>query len=310
MLISLFNLSIEAHSLSGESPVLTKPLDHVEVPISPLHPIYAKRSTLRFNVCAGGTLWQAAQIAKQSWNSALSGRVRIELHRSNCSKNARFRNGTNEISFGHPDSNVHRAVGLYMGLLDRSGEQIVEEDIIVHQKVSDLIFMSNILTHEFGHALGLNHALGATCREAVMAEYACDSITTAPTTADIAAAMRIYRLQTSHLSQFDLNNNGLIEDSEFFKALDQWTDNNISNNLFFDLVDAWISALEISKTQTLSRNHLLSAEIIQLFDLSGRFIGQFSGSSLLNYVKHLPRETYIIRSLINKSWQIRKIRMG
>ena len=39
---------------------------------------------------------------------------------------------------------------------------------------------------------------------------------------------------------FDRNNNGTIEDAEFFEALDAWIGNQISDSQFFEIVDDWI----------------------------------------------------------------------
>ena len=39
---------------------------------------------------------------------------------------------------------------------------------------------------------------------------------------------------------FDRNNNGTIEDTEFFEALDAWIGNQISDSQFFEIVDDWI----------------------------------------------------------------------
>lgn len=43
------------------------------------------------------------------------------------------------------------------------------------------------------------------------------------------------------VAQFDTNGNGVIDDSEFFNAIDQWVAGTISDTLFFDVLDAWVS---------------------------------------------------------------------
>ena len=46
-------------------------------------------------------------------------------------------------------------------------------------------------------------------------------------------------------AQFDANGNGLIDDSELFTAIDQWIAGTISNELFFQVLDAWVSQASV-----------------------------------------------------------------
>jgi plastocyanin len=47
-------------------------------------------------------------------------------------------------------------------------------------------------------------------------------------------------------AQFDQNRNGVIDDSELFAAVDQWVAAEISNELFFQVIDAWISQRRVT----------------------------------------------------------------
>lgn len=48
------------------------------------------------------------------------------------------------------------------------------------------------------------------------------------------------------LHQADLNNNGSLEDSEFFSVIDQWVDKQVEDPDFFAAIDAWTSGCTIS----------------------------------------------------------------
>ncbi|OGF52886.1 MAG: hypothetical protein A2Z21_04320 [Candidatus Fraserbacteria bacterium RBG_16_55_9] len=49
----------------------------------------------------------------------------------------------------------------------------------------------------------------------------------------------------SGVAQYDANGNSVIDDSELFMAIDQWIAGTISNELFFQVIDAWISQAPI-----------------------------------------------------------------
>ena len=279
---------------------------NISLPISPFAEIYAKRAVISFEICGGGALFKASQNAAQLWNSQLSGRVELRVRQASCSETARIRNGRSELYYSDPGAQFHRAVGLYMGILDRTRDEIAEEDIAVDQEISDLVYLTNIITHEFGHALGLNHARGATCRNSVMAEVACSSFPTPPTSVDIAAAKRIYQASTTQLSDFDQNSNGLIDNIEFFAGLDQWLHNSITDTQFFELIDAWLNNTRISRSAS-AKFSLLDAERVELYDLSGRLIGTFSGASLERALSRFPQETFIYRAFVNGKWRLGKV---
>lgn len=48
-------------------------------------------------------------------------------------------------------------------------------------------------------------------------------------------------LGNTQLAQFDTNSNGVIDNQEFFKAMDDWVLGKIDDSTFFRLTDAWIS---------------------------------------------------------------------
>ena len=270
----------------------------IDLPISPFSHIYAKRAVISFEICGGGVLLRASENAAKLWNDQLTGRVEIRVHQSNCAHSARMRNGRSELYFSDPGAQFHRAVGLYMGILDRSREVIAEEDITVDEDISDLTYLTNIITHEFGHALGLNHASGATCRQSVMAEVACSTFPTPPTPVDVGAAKRIYKVSNFKLADLDLNGDGLIDNREFFNGLDEWLQNAISDEQFFTLMDAWLNKTRITRSAapTFSLHH---ATRIELYDLSGRQVGLYTGVSLQRALQRLPKETFIYRAYVN-----------
>ena len=43
----------------------------------------------------------------------------------------------------------------------------------------------------------------------------------------------------SDLTDFDLSNNGVIDDDEFFRVIDMWIEGDIGNLTFFEVIDAW-----------------------------------------------------------------------
>lgn len=122
--------------------------------------------------------------------------------------------------------------------------------------------------------------------------------------ASFAAAPAV-TVPPSHLSpqgllSFDLDQNGHIDDHEFFQALDQWVQGKLSNSLFYDLIDAWTGQVAVQSVETRSARsaplqvqrdeHSLlfsagnDADRVQLFiyDTNGQplYHGQSSGRAL------------------------------
>ena len=106
------------------------------------------------------------------------------------------------------------------------------------------------------------------------------------------------------LAGYDLNSNCTLDDSEFFRVLDDWLGNSASDDMFFDAVDAWINqtgicAVSASAVEGLSldsivlsqsSNHIalralgnrIDSSTIEVFGLNGQSIYQAEsvGSSL------------------------------
>jgi hypothetical protein len=104
-------------------------------------------------------------------------------------------------------------------------------------------------------------------------------------------------INVNDLCGLDVNENGVIDDGEFFAAVDLWISEVMDNPLFFSAVDAWIGQLEVCAVAAeidifqpinLSQNshgaifatqgndtESISA---QVFDLQGRLV--FQGSSI------------------------------
>ena len=52
--------------------------------------------------------------------------------------------------------------------------------------------------------------------------------------------------QPSGVAQYDTNNSGVIDDSEFMVAIDDWIGGSIGDALFFDVLDAWVDQTSVS----------------------------------------------------------------
>lgn len=93
------------------------------------------------------------------------------------------------------------------------------------------------------------------------------------------------------VKQFDTNNNGVIDDPEFFTAIDQWVAGRITDALFFQVLDAWVAQTPITSSSvkglslkavelSASANALTFAASgqgitsmgVKIYDLSGRTI--------------------------------------
>jgi len=96
------------------------------------------------------------------------------------------------------------------------------------------------------------------------------------------------------VAQFDANRNGVIEDSEFFKAVDAWLASRISESLFFRVIDSWIQRTTVSSSD--DQALLCCAGRIRLFDLQGRFMAEMPTTSLKDlrfHTKALANGGYI-----------------
>lgn len=51
---------------------------------------------------------------------------------------------------------------------------------------------------------------------------------------------------TAGVAMFDTNGNGVIDDGEFFSAIDQWVAGSVSDTLFFDVLDAWVAQTPVA----------------------------------------------------------------
>ena len=54
---------------------------------------------------------------------------------------------------------------------------------------------------------------------------------------------------SSDLTEFDLSNNGLIDDDEFFRVLDMWISERVSDQQFFEVIDAWSSQAALDNVE-------------------------------------------------------------
>ena len=100
----------------------------------------------------------------------------------------------------------------------------------------------------------------------------------------------------SNLKDYDMNDSCVLEDNEFFRAIDDWISQVIENGFFFDIVDAWIgqtdvcgaaasASIRISTQQADSGSirfsvENLSSSILRLevFNLQGNVIHEQSAS--------------------------------
>lgn len=103
------------------------------------------------------------------------------------------------------------------------------------------------------------------------------------------------------VEQFDTNKNGVIDDAEFFNAIDQWVDGGITDDLFFRVLDAWVAQTPVAGTSLeglslkavkLSTSNRATTFVasgqgitsmgVEIFDLAGRqvFAQQTTGTRL------------------------------
>ena len=116
------------------------------------------------------------------------------------------------------------------------------------------------------------------------------------------------------LKSFDVNNNDLIDDAEFFAIIDAWINGQLDDVLFFDAIDLWVSQRPISsaeigglKVQADGRALVITSQsmgaasiAIQIFDLAGRtvFAGETAGTKL--YWNYLDQDLILLVLLVGR----------
>jgi hypothetical protein len=108
------------------------------------------------------------------------------------------------------------------------------------------------------------------------------------------------------MAQFDINRNGMIDDAEFFTAIDQWIAGLINDELLFAVIDAWISQVRIA---SLLEERLLGK--VQVYDLNGHLVMQRAYASLRQALsvlqRTLPNGVYILVLRTDEGVALRKI---
>lgn len=274
--------------------------------------LYASRNRVSFTVFAcpptnaiTRQLVAAAERAAENWNRITEPHFSINLSIHSCEfalNVGKWGNRKNEIYLVKTGDRFVQedTAGGYISI--KGATLFVEEDIIVNRTVISKIedpeyALEFILTHELGHALGLEDAylvegqrnscgfsimlpLG-TCVRQRDSEFVNYHVDPTPKPLDIEALERVYGREFSSptnpppnqdpkstLSYFDLNSDRLLNDSEFFVLLDAWLADDVADTLFFDGVDYWISQapLPVSTQSTFS---LQDAHEITIFDQNG-----------------------------------------
>lgn len=96
------------------------------------------------------------------------------------------------------------------------------------------------------------------------------------------------------IANFDTNGDGVIDDSEYYTALEAWIAGEISDELFFNVTDYWVRGLRVRATE--AKFSFENTQKIQLFDLQGREIAQLEGASsgeLRALVRTLANGVYV-----------------
>ena len=280
------------------------------VPLAQDPSLYQGRTEVTFAVkeCRGlgafggfqpGEIGQVAQEAVAVWNR-LNLPVRINLVRGDCRVRPATNNGENELYWTAQAMPAER-FGLYIAMT--RGGQLMEEDILL--KADNIEWISgklgasprrllfNALVHEFGHVLGLGDAYikwPKACGWSVMLAL-CSAERFQPTASDLEALQKLYGSASqddalsppssgsgSSLRQFDANDNGYIDDPELSDAMDQWLEGRISDDLLFEVIDAWTSRTKLQGA-SLDDTQTFSVTAVTLFNLSGDRISHTTCSS-------------------------------
>jgi len=89
---------------------------------------------------------------------------------------------------------------------------------------------------------------------------------------------------SAEIARYDTNHNGRIDDPELLIAIDQWISYQISDELFFAVLDAWVNQRPIRAERSTGpktgRLPLERAAWVEFFDLSGRPIAQLREPSI------------------------------
>lgn len=114
------------------------------------------------------------------------------------------------------------------------------------------------------------------------------------------------------VAQYDTNGNGLIDTSELLVAVQEWLDYQISDELFFAVLDAWVKQSPVRADDiSLEKHALAGASAVELFDLSGRLIARLRGPSsgqLHALTRTLANGVYIYVAVFEDEGEISRLR--
>lgn len=98
------------------------------------------------------------------------------------------------------------------------------------------------------------------------------------------------------LEAFDTNGNGLIDDPEFFAAVDAWIAGSLSDGLFFALIDAWVeqvpvrpSSLGAGWSGSSPALGALRADRVWIYDARGRLLAQIAHPTPSRLARRISR---------------------
>ena len=93
------------------------------------------------------------------------------------------------------------------------------------------------------------------------------------------------------LEAFDTNKNGLIDDEEFFAAVDAWIVGTLPDEVFFALIDAWVARAPVRglSSSPSSLSNLRNADKIWIYDVQGRLLVEISHPRLPQLQRLLRR---------------------
>lgn len=121
------------------------------------------------------------------------------------------------------------------------------------------------------------------------------------------------------LGAFDANGNGLIDDSEFFAAVDAWIGGSLPDGAFFALIDAWVARAPVRGTASpsppplsLHGLRLENADTIWIYDARGRRLAAISRPRLPQLQRLLRRRAngvylYVIQESDSEGHRVRTV---